>query len=160
MLRLDLDEHWAPPSLEEKVEARIQDYAAFLPPQPNEALPTLSGAPDDMDAISANILLVQSSRWLEFLLVKVAAVEARRIAADADLLIQERLLRHKHGKEEKASVEEHNRLQQARARAAELKAEEVVLGAIVSAQIKVKEAASRTVTRIGTANPGLTGRSQ
>lgn len=125
------------------------DLEGIVPPprKPADAMPTLAEVGDDMNLVEAGRLHVRATRWLEYVSRDLARTEGQLAIAQQKTGGLKKRLEFLHGEIKKASQAEFDDLQAAEEHEAFLKAKKMLLKGEVSGLNKIKESASRAITR-------------
>ena len=128
------------------------------PPQPQDAQPTLVGAPDHLDLHTADMLHIQACRWLEYVDSQVAVAESSALLAKHKAKWELKTRQFQHGKTlDKWPIAALNSLEAAESELVQAEATVVALRGVLSSLQKVKVAASRSITRHTKSDVGTGG---
>lgn len=132
-----------------KAQELVAKYVSTFVPMPTGPIPTLGNMPDGFHAIQADELQVRANRWLEYVDTLVAASEAILCVLKGELGSLERGLKFKYkGKvDEKATAAEMEELDALARTACYVEAELTLQLGWKDRLNKVKQAASRTISR-------------
>jgi len=149
-MALNLDNHYTvevDPAAE-FVTKFLDHMGLKLASRPAIQLPTLIGAPVDMDMRTADQLHSEASRWLEFIERQLALIEAQHLLAKHNVATRKRRLQflYKRNWVESLSVEELGELEKLEQGEVQLHAMHVSMKGVQSALNKVITKASRTIT--------------
>jgi hypothetical protein len=146
------DPFYPPQDLLTKTKLTLTNLDAFLPRQPDSAVPSLAGAPDVIDRSSSMIMMTQCARWIEFWTAQIGLRQANLVVLKASVKWMEEYVRFAHkGKRDKLTEEQFKFLQQAEYQAMLIEAEISRLESLKEIQSAAFKTASRQLT--GNINP-------